>query len=98
MNGRFEDGLHLVVACNFDYQEDYKGDLQFMGRAYFMYASIQLAELAVGLMDRLRWHDRQVRVMISKRRLECRRTMSHLMVGQSRWGEDLFRCFSARRH
>ena len=93
MSGLFKERCTAVSGLSFVYHEKWSCRKARSGQAFVMYGSPELAELAVECFNGLNLDSRRISARISDRRLECRNSdHGRVLVGQSRWGEDIFIC------
>ena len=93
VGGEFANRCTALSAINIIYHRNSNGENRMSGSAYFLYANQDLANFAVASLDGRSFRGRELAVQISDRRLDCKYSGSaNLMVGQSRWGRDIWRC------
>ena len=93
LNGKFDAQCTALSAIKIIYVNGPGESKIRAGQAYAMYASQALAELAVRVLNGAHFRGRRMSVEIAKRRCECRHSgRDKALVGQTRYGEDIFNC------
>ena len=93
LNGKFDAWCNSLSAINIVYVNGPNGSKIRAGQAYAMYASPDLANLAVNVLNGTHFRGREMSVEISNRRCECKNSgRGKVLIGQTRWGNDIFNC------
>ena len=93
LNGKFNARCTALSAIKIIYVDGPGESRIRAGRAYAMYASQALAELAVRVLNGAHFRGRRMSVEISKRRCESRDSgWGKTLIGQTRCGDNIFNC------
>ena len=81
----------IARCCNFEYEDGPNDSKRFTGRAYFMYATVELAHTAMDELHRCFFNDRLIRAVPSRQRVDCHKSRG--LIGQTRHGEEVWNCW-----